>query len=64
MVPDPCYVQHKGTTLVKNAYPVMSFASVLDDGMDLTFVDGCSGWILFNDLYYNRVKGAGLENTW
>ena len=38
------------TTLVKNADRMMSSASVLDEGIELTFVDGCSGLIPFRDL--------------
>ena len=38
------------TTLVKNADRMMSSASVLDDGIELTFVDGCAGMISFSYL--------------
>ena len=38
------------TALVKNAERMMSSASVLEDGIELTFVDGCSGFIPFGDL--------------
>ena len=38
------------TTLVKNADRMMASASTLDDGIELTFVDGCSGLIPFTDL--------------
>ena len=37
-------------TLVKNADRMMSSASMLDEGIELTFVDGCSGLIPFSDL--------------
>lgn len=38
------------TTLVKNADRMMASASTLDEGIELTFVDGCSGLIPFGDL--------------
>ena len=48
------------TTLVKNADRMMSSASVLDDGIELTFVDGCSGLIPFSDLP-EVAEGDGLK---
>ena len=48
------------TTLVKNADRMMSSASVLDEGIELTFVDGCSGLIPFSDL--PEVSAGGLED--
>ena len=38
------------TALVKNADRMMASASTLDEGIELTFVDGCSGLIPFSDL--------------
>ena len=38
------------TTLVKDADRMMSSVSVLDEGIELVFVDGCSGMIPFSDL--------------
>ena len=38
------------TTLVKNADRMMASAATLDEGIELTFVDGCSGLIPFGDL--------------
>ena len=38
------------TTLVKNADRMMSSASALDEGIELSFMDGCSGLIPFSDL--------------
>ena len=38
------------TTLVQNADRMMSSASALDDGIELTFVDGWSGMMPFSDL--------------
>ena len=38
------------TTLVKNADRMMASAAALDEGIELTFVDGCSGMIPFSDL--------------
>ena len=48
------------TTLVKNADRMMSSASVLDGGIELTFVDGCSGLIPFRDLP-EVAEGGGLK---
>ena len=48
------------TTLVKNADRMMWSASVLDDGIELTFVDGCSGLIPFSDLP-EVAEGLGLK---
>ena len=48
------------TTLVKNADRMMSSASVLEDGIELTFVDGCSGLIPFSDLP-EVSEGGGLK---
>ena len=48
------------TTLVKNADRMMSSASVLDEGLELTFVDGCSGLIPFSDLP-EVAEGGGLK---
>jgi putative transcriptional regulator len=48
------------TTLVKNADRMMSSASVLDEGIELTFVDGCSGLIPFSDL--PEVAASGLKD--
>ena len=48
------------TTLVKNADRMMSSASVLDEGIELTFVDGCSGLIPFSDLP-EVAEGGGLK---
>ena len=50
------------TTLVTNADRMMSSASVLDEGIELTFVDGCSGLIPFSDLP-EVAEGGGLENV-
>ena len=49
------------TTLVKNADRMMSSASALDEGIELTFVDGCSGLIPFSDLP-EVSAGGGLKN--
>ena len=49
------------TTLVKNADRMMSSASVLDEGIELTFVDGCSGLIPFSDLP-EVAEGGGLKD--
>ena len=49
------------TTLVKNADRMMSSASVLDEGIELTFVDGCSGLIPFTDLP-EVAAGGGLKD--
>ena len=49
------------TTLVKNAERMMSSASVLEDGIELTFVDGCSGLIPFGDLP-EISEGGGLKD--
>lgn len=49
------------TTLVKNADRMMSLASALDEGIELTFVDGCSGLIPFSDLP-EIAAGGGLED--
>ena len=49
------------TTLVKNADRMMSSASVLEEGIELTFVDGCSGLIPFGDLP-EVSAGGGLKN--
>ena len=48
------------TTLVKNAERMMASASVLDEGIELTFVDGCSGLIPFGDLP-EVAEGGGLK---
>ena len=48
------------TTLVKNADRMMSSASMLDEGIELTFVDGCSGLIPFGDLP-EVAEGGGLK---
>ena len=48
------------TTLVKNADRMMSSASVLEEGIELTFVDGCSGLIPFSDLP-EVSEGGGLK---
>ena len=47
-------------TLVKNADRMMSSASTLDEGIELTFVDGCSGLIPFSDLP-EISEGGGLK---
>ena len=47
-------------TLVKNADRMMSSASVLDEGIELSFVDGCSGLIPFGDLP-EVAEGGGLK---
>ena len=47
-------------TLVKNADRMMSSASMLDEGIELTFVDGCSGLIPFSDLP-EISEGGGLK---
>ena len=49
------------TTLVKNADRMMASASALDEGIELTFVDGCSGLIPFSDLP-EISEGGGLKN--
>ena len=49
------------TTLVKNADRMMSSASVLDEGIELTFVDRCSGMIPFSDLP-EVAAGGGLKD--
>ena len=49
------------TTLVTNADRMMSSASVLDDGIELTFVDGCSDLIPFSDLP-EVAEGGGLKD--
>ena len=49
------------TTLVKNADRMMASASVLDGGIELTFVDGCSGLIPFSDLP-EVAEGGGLKD--
>ena len=49
------------TTLVRNADRMMSSASVLDEGIELTFVDGCSGLIPFSDLP-EVAAGGGLKD--
>ena len=49
------------TTLVKNADRMMASASVLDGGIELTFVDGCSGLIPFSDLP-EVSEGGGLKD--
>ena len=49
------------TALVKNADRMMSSASVLEEGIELTFVDGCSGLIPFNDLP-EVSAGGGLKD--
>ena len=49
------------TTLVKNADRMMASASALDEGIELTFVDGCSGLIPFSDLP-EVSEGGGLKN--
>lgn len=49
------------TTLVANADRMMSSASVLDEGIELTFVDGCSGLIPFTDLP-EVLAGGGLKD--
>ena len=47
--------------LPKNADRMMSSASVLDGGIELTFVDGCSGLIPFGDLP-EVAAGGGLKD--
>ena len=47
-------------TLVKNADRMMASASTLDKGIELTFVDGCSGLIPFSDLP-ESAEGGGLK---
>ena len=49
------------TTLVKNADRMMSSASVLEEGIELTFVDRCSGLIPFGDLP-EVAAGGGLKD--
>ena len=49
------------TTLVKNADRMMASASALDEGVELTFVDGCSGLIPFSDLP-EVAEGGGLKD--
>ena len=49
------------TTLVTNADRMMSSASVLDGGIELTFVDGCSGLIPFSELP-EVAEGGGLKD--
>ena len=49
------------TALVKNADRMMSSASVLDEGIELTFVDGCSGMIPFSDLP-EVAEGSGFKD--
>ena len=49
------------TALMKNADRMMSSASVLDEGIELTFVDGCSGLIPFSDLP-EVAAGGGLRD--
>ena len=49
------------TTLVKNADRMMASASALDEGVELTFVDGCSGLIPFSDLP-EVAEGDGLKD--
>ena len=49
------------TTLVKNADRMMASASALDEGIELTFVDGCSALIPFGDLP-EVVEGGGLKD--
>ena len=48
------------TALVKNADRMMASASALDEGVELSFVDGCSGLIPFNDLP-EVAEGDGLK---
>ena len=49
------------TTLVTNADRMMASASALDGGIELTFVDGCSGLIPFSDLP-EVSEGGGLKD--
>ena len=49
------------TTLVKNADRMMASASALDGGIELTFIDGCSGLIPFSDLP-EVAEGGGLKD--
>ena len=38
------------TVLVKNANRMMMVASLLEDGIELSFADGCKGLIPFDDI--------------
>lgn len=49
------------TTPVKNSERMMSSAIVLDKGIEITFVDGCSGVIPFSDLPEVAASG-GLKD--
>ena len=49
------------TTLVKNADRMMASASTLDEGIELAFVDGCSGLIPFSDLP-EVAEGGGFRD--
>ena len=48
-------------TLVKNADRMMSSASALGSGIELSFVDGCSGVIPFADLPEVAAGGGVME---
>ena len=50
------------TTLVKNADRMMVSAAALDEGVELTFVDGRSSLIPFSDL--PEVQRAAASRTW
>ena len=49
------------TTLVKNANRMMLSASALETGIELSFVDGCSGVIPFDDLP-EVAAGGGVKD--
>ena len=49
------------TTLVKNADRMMLSASALETGIELSFVDGCSGVIPFDELP-EVAAGGGVNN--
>ena len=46
----PKCTSHLGIGLVKNANRMMTTASLLDDGIELTFADGCKGLIPYADV--------------
>ena len=48
------------TTLVKNADRMMCSATLLDNGIELTFADGCAGLIPFSQLP-DVVDGGGAR---
>ena len=49
------------TVLVKNANRMMMVASLLEDGIEMSFADGCKGLIPFDDIPEIKETCRGIQ---